>query len=241
MALYLANRTLEHVVMLTVTRARLRDINVCPSGYRKLGEFLGGWDNWGDSPISALSALEALGVVDTVWGLEAVDKQEIIKSIARIFACDCAERVMPLFTDQRPDDKRVEHLILQARALEPGKCIDASAAARAASAAANIQTTAGFAAAMAAMAAGTACDPNPFRAAYHTMALSLWSKVSLVAESRESLNLLWESIRTKDPSEQIAVVGFSIAAEEIKTIELVHYKESFRSLLVLYGEDEHQV
>jgi hypothetical protein len=91
--------------------------------------------------------------------------------IARLFACDCAERVVPLYEKDYPDDKRPRHAIEVARLYADGKANDTElAAARdaawdAASAAAG--AAAGAAASDAASAAAPAAAWDAARDAEH--------------------------------------------------------------------------
>jgi len=49
------------------------------------------------------------GLDDTLWALRAVSKEQDAERdlIARLFACDCAEHVLPIFESKYPEDKRV--------------------------------------------------------------------------------------------------------------------------------------
>jgi hypothetical protein len=44
--------------------------------------------------------------------------------VARLFACDCAERVLPIYERDYPDDKRPRHVIEVARLFAEGKTSD---------------------------------------------------------------------------------------------------------------------
>lgn len=49
--------------------------------------------------------------------------------IARLFACDCVERVLPIYEKEYPDDKRPRHVIEVARLFAEGKTSDRELAA----------------------------------------------------------------------------------------------------------------
>jgi hypothetical protein len=93
------------------------------------------------------SSIRILRIVDT-WN----------ECTARLFACDCAERVLPIFERKYPDDKRVHNCIRIARGFAYGEVTEdeLNAAADAANAAAYAANAAYAAAADAAYAAAYA-------------------------------------------------------------------------------------
>ena len=105
---------------LTTTFNRLRDAGACTDGYRKLAKYLGGVDNYGaDTPINLLTILESNGLEDTIWCLRATEQNS--DKVARLFAADCAEEVLPLFLAVHPDDDRPRLAIEAARAYTRGE------------------------------------------------------------------------------------------------------------------------
>ena len=79
-----------------------------------MAKALGGVRNYGQgTPIEMEKVLEVCGFDDALWALriliEPADKE------VRIFVCDCAERVLPLFVKKHPIDKRPQQAIVIAR------------------------------------------------------------------------------------------------------------------------------
>jgi len=81
----------------TTTLAKIRSHSPCESGWRKLLRGLGksGLD---DEALSLERILEINGLDDALWALRSVDG---IEKAARLFACDCAQRVAHLNPDPR--------------------------------------------------------------------------------------------------------------------------------------------
>ena len=107
-------------------------------GYDKLRQHLGkGWKK--DAPIDLLTILESNGLEDALWCLQATLPEEAgaRDQVARLFACDCAERALPIWEKRYPDDKRPRDAIAVARRYAAGEVDEkeldtARAAARAA-------------------------------------------------------------------------------------------------------------
>ncbi len=136
--------------MLTTTFTRLHKANACIERYRHLAELLGGINKYGrDTPITLAKIVETNGLENALWALRAT--VEPSDKLARLFACDCAERVLSLFENKYPDDKRPRQAIEIARRYAMGQASDkARAAARVAWAAAWAAGDAAWAAAWAA-------------------------------------------------------------------------------------------
>jgi hypothetical protein len=116
--------------MLTTTFKRLKEAGACESGYKKLGEALGGITAYGkDTPITLLQILESNGLDDALWAFKAVAELEDGKRIARLFACDCAERVLHIFEREHPHDKRPRQAIEVARQFAVGEATEEEIAA----------------------------------------------------------------------------------------------------------------
>src|SRR3972149_5760710 len=93
--------------MLTVTFRALREAKACTEGYRKLAKSKNGVTKWGlDTPIPLLDVLDSNGLDDTLWSLQVAEPKDETEKIARLFACDCAESVLPIFEKYYPDDRR---------------------------------------------------------------------------------------------------------------------------------------
>ena len=102
-------------MILSTTFAKLKEFGACESGYKKLATHLGGITKYGrDKPINLLTILDSNGVKDCVWALRAAVEPDRDK-IARLFACDCAESVLPIFESEKPDDPRPRKAIQTAR------------------------------------------------------------------------------------------------------------------------------
>lgn len=115
--------------MLHTTLALLHQHGACTNGYRKLVRHLGGSKAWpADRPIPLTTVLDSNGCDDAVWCLRAVLPAEaaLCERIARLFAADCAEAVLPLFERDYPDDDRPRRAIEAARAFAHDK-IDVAA------------------------------------------------------------------------------------------------------------------
>lgn len=114
--------------MLHTTLDLLRQHDACRNGYRKLLRYLGGGAAWpSDRPIPLTTVLFANDITDAVWCLRAVlPAEEAARDrVARLFAADCAEAVLPLFEHVCPNDDRPRLAIAAARAFARGE-IDAA-------------------------------------------------------------------------------------------------------------------
>lgn len=81
----------------TTTLNKIRSHGPCESGWRKLLKGLGKSEA-DDSNLSLERILEINGLDDALWALRSVDG---IEKAARLFACDCAQRVAHLNPDPR--------------------------------------------------------------------------------------------------------------------------------------------
>ena len=123
---------------LTTTFELLRQHDACTEGYTKLARHLGGVNAYGrTTPITLLTILESNGIADTLWSLRAVppEQRETRDHLAREFACDCAERVLPLYEGRYPDDPRPREAIAVVRRYLAGTATEAELRAAAADAA----------------------------------------------------------------------------------------------------------
>ena len=86
--------------MLHTTFNLLRRAGACEEGYRKLAKSLGGVDQYGrDTPIPLAAVLDSNGLDDALWCLRATIEPS--EGLSRDFACDCADSVASLLTDER--------------------------------------------------------------------------------------------------------------------------------------------
>lgn len=147
--------------MITTTLAKIRKHRPCGlergsnEGYDLLRKTLG--KNYGDdTPIKFSQIVESNGLEDALWCLRSICPEH--EKEVRLFAADCAERVLHLFEDKFPEDKRPREAIQAARYFAEGKITEESRAAAwdAARAAARAARAAARAAWDAARAAGAA-------------------------------------------------------------------------------------
>jgi hypothetical protein len=90
-------------VKLHTTFAEIKKHNPCTDGYKKLDKNLGGIAKYGrKTPITLMQILDSNGVQDAIWSLRC----GMDEKFARLFACDCAERVLHLFEAKYPNDDR---------------------------------------------------------------------------------------------------------------------------------------
>ncbi len=86
--------------MIHTTFNLLHRAGACTSGYRKLAEHLGGISAYGRyTPIPLLVVLDSNGIDDAIWCLRAA--VEDADGLSRDLACDYADSVRTLLTDQR--------------------------------------------------------------------------------------------------------------------------------------------
>jgi hypothetical protein len=113
---------------------------------------------------------------------------------ARLFAADCAERVLPLFEQERPDDARPRETIATARAFARGEATgkQLSAAWDAAWAAVSAGAAAGGAAGGAAIVAARAAAGGAARNVVWDAALAVAQAAALAAERRWQTRRLFE-------------------------------------------------
>lgn len=95
--------------MLHTTFELLYGANACTGGYRKLAKGLGSVEKYGRTTLIPISKIvETNNLADALWTLRCVLPEETAdrNRIAKLFACFCAERVLPIFESQYPGDKR---------------------------------------------------------------------------------------------------------------------------------------
>jgi len=108
--------------MLTTTFKKLHEAGACTGRYRFLAKGLGGITEYGkDTPIPLIKLLEINGSDDALWALRACEPEAERDKLARLFACDCAERVLHICESKYPDDKRPRNAIETARRFAEGK------------------------------------------------------------------------------------------------------------------------
>jgi hypothetical protein len=156
--------------MLHTTFARAKEAHACFGSYHKFAKFKGGVRKWGkDTPFPLSEVVEVCGLDDALWALKIVLEKQEGDRIARVFACDCAERALPIFEKEYPNDKRPRLAIEVARHYASGQATEEQlTAARAAALAAAAEAAAGAAAEAAeatAWAAAKAAEATAWAAA----------------------------------------------------------------------------
>ena len=110
--------------MLSTTFALLHDARACADRYRHLAKALGGIEAYGrDTPITIERILQANGLDDALWALQAVPAEQKVErdKLARLMACDCAERALPLYEVRYPADTRPRQTIEVSRRFAHGQ------------------------------------------------------------------------------------------------------------------------
>lgn len=110
----------------TTTLSAIRAAHPCDRGWRKLLGHLGKTAA-DDEPLPLLTVLDSNGLRDALWVLSKAMPDD---RLARHFGAWCAEQVLHLFEDERPDDLRPRQAISVVR--DDGATAEQRAAARAA-------------------------------------------------------------------------------------------------------------
>ena len=158
------------------TLNKIRKYSPCEGSWKKLLLSLNKTEA-DDEPLELQHILDTLGISDAVWSLRSIEGAD--REI-RLFACDCAESVLPIYESKFPNDDRPLRAIEVARAYANGEATeDELAAARdaagaAAGDAAWAAAWAAWAARDAAWAAWAARDAAG--AAEHSKQLELFKK-----------------------------------------------------------------
>jgi hypothetical protein len=101
-----------------ITFRQAREAGACQGSYSRMARHVGGIRAWGkDRPVPIETVLDVCGLDDALWALKAVGENRLL----RLWAADCAERVLPLWEDQFPDDNRPRRAIKVARAFARGE------------------------------------------------------------------------------------------------------------------------
>ena len=137
------------------TLNEIREHSPCPTGWSKLLKSLDK-THADDEPLALEHILDSNGLDDALWALRAVKGHD--KEL-RLFACQCARRVLPIFEEKYPEDDRPRKAIKAAEAFALGR-IDKAELAKAAAYAAYAADAAyaTYVAARAANAAARAAD-----------------------------------------------------------------------------------
>ena len=177
------------------TFKELHDWNACKPSYKKLAKKLGGIKTYGqNTPIKLSQILDICGLDDCFWVLERATLNKNYTREIRLLGCDRAERVLPIFESEHPEDLRPRHAIETARRYAIG---DASKeelraagweAARAAG-----WDAAGAAGAVRALRAAWAADWDPLAAAGAVRAARTATRDAAWDATRDAA---WDAART---------------------------------------------
>ena len=102
----------------TITLKQIRKHSPCKDGWEKLLEHLGK-TKADDAPVKFSEILNSNGLDDAIWCLRALPKEHEGK--IRCLTADFAERVLHIFEEKYPDDKRPREAIQGARDYVEGK------------------------------------------------------------------------------------------------------------------------
>src|ERR1017187_3571625 len=112
------------------TLKQLRDTDACIPRYTYLRKALG--TKYGDdTPVTMTQILDLNGLDDCLWAL--INTQNANK-LLQVFACDCAERVLPIFEKAYQKDDRPHNCIAVSRRYANGEATEAQRAAAGAAA-----------------------------------------------------------------------------------------------------------
>lgn len=145
-----------------VTLEQIRAKSPCPEGWKKVKSYIEGSNI--EQPFCVSEIIKSNDIDDTLWVLENVCGSDG-ELICHIFACDCAERVLPIFEKSYPEDDRPREAIRIKRLWARGEVDDAAGSAARAAARAAAWSAAGSAARAAAGSAARAVAWASARAA----------------------------------------------------------------------------
>lgn len=127
------------MVPLTITFRQAHEEGACPGSYRKMARHVGGIRRYGaDTPLPIATVLDVLGLEDALWALDVAGYRRAL----RLWACDCAERVLSIFERAYPGDRRPREALRVSQLWARGLATEAAlAAARDAAWAAELDAT----------------------------------------------------------------------------------------------------
>lgn len=105
---------------MTTTLNKIKSHGPCAEGWATLLAYLGKTEA-DDEPLGITTILDSNGLNHAIWALRAVEGHD--REI-RLYAADCAERVLPIFEAQYPGDGRPRKAIQATRDYAEGR-IDA--------------------------------------------------------------------------------------------------------------------
>ena len=106
--------------MLYITFRLAKEAGACAESYKQFARHVGGITKFGkDTPLPLTDVVEVCGFEDALWALRRTT--EPCDRLARLFACDCAEHVLPIFEQKNPGDKRPRKAIEVSRRYANGE------------------------------------------------------------------------------------------------------------------------
>ena len=157
----------------------IRAAKPCADGWAKLLKSLPPHFNH-DEPIAFLHILKSNTLDDAIWALRCVlpEQEKERDREARLFACDCAERVLRIYEVKFPEDKRPRECIEMARRFVNGNATPQELAADYAAA----YDAASVAASVAGRAAGSAASWAATDAAWAAAGVA-WAAASVAGRA----------------------------------------------------------
>lgn len=106
-----------------LTYQEVKALDPCADSFRRVTELLGGAEQWNGKKISAREAREAGATYDDIlWAACRLARADTdVERRLRLFAADCAARVLHLFERERPTDMRPRNAIIAARQFVRGE------------------------------------------------------------------------------------------------------------------------
>jgi hypothetical protein len=116
--------------MLYTTLNLLHDRRACSKRYAHFRRATKECAYGRDDPIPLSKVLEVNGLEDALWCLDATTTPDKAAKLARLFACNCAERALPVFERQCPGGQSPRQAVETARRYAVGEatCEDLDAA-----------------------------------------------------------------------------------------------------------------
>jgi len=186
-------------------------------------------DGWADdAPIALVRILETNGLYDALWALVACEPKSERDRIARLFACDCAERALPIFEKERPNDSRPREAIRLARLFAHGEAAQEQLAAERDAARAAAWDAASAAASAAARAAAwdaaMAAARSAARAAARYSASATASATASAAARYSASAAAWDAARSAAWDAAMAAAR-SAAWDAERALQETHLRE----------------
>ncbi len=99
--------------MITATISDLEKHEPCVDSWGSAVEKLRAYRNGGDIPYSVADARAAgVPLSDTLWAIDAMNRDHGLDRKIRLFLCDCAAHVLHIFENRFPEDDRPRECIV---------------------------------------------------------------------------------------------------------------------------------